>query len=63
MNENEIKIKAKTKTEMAEDYNVNLRAYARWGKPFEDEIGDYRGIYTPKQVAVIYDKLGQPENV
>lgn len=63
MNEREIKIEAKTKTEMACDYNVTLRTYGRWVKPFLGEIGEYRGLYTPKQVGVIYEKLGLPSNV
>jgi|TARA_B110000211_G_scaffold234292_1_gene303363 hypothetical protein len=60
---NQVKIEAKTKTEMAQDYKVNLRTYGRWVEPFLDEIGDYRGLYTPKQVGVIYEKLGLPSNV
>ena len=63
MNEREIKIEAKTKTEMAQDYNVTLRTFGRWLIPFLEEIGEYRGLYTPKQVGVIYDKLGLPSNV
>lgn len=63
MTTREIKIQAKTKTEMAQDYSVTLRTYGRWVQPFLEEIGEYRGIYTPKQVGVIYDKLGLPGNV
>ena len=63
MNQGEVRVKAKSKTEMAQDYDVNLRTYGRWVKPFLNEIGEYRGIYTPKQVGVIYEKLGLPSNV
>lgn len=60
MKEREIKIEVKTKTEMALDYKVDARTFRKWIKPFQEEIGEYVGIYTPKQVGIIYDKLGRP---
>ncbi len=53
-------IVAKTKSEMAVDYKVAPRTFRRWIKPFENEIGEYVGMYTPKQVGIIYELLGRP---
>lgn len=57
----QIKIKAQNKTELSRAYRVDLRTFNKWIKPFLEDIGTYRGgLYTPKQVGIIYDKLGLP---
>jgi len=55
------KIKGMSKTELAYAYNVSLKTFRNWIKPFEQEIGAYRGkAYTPKQVETIQRLLGEP---
>ncbi len=60
-------IKAQSKKELAEAYNISYHTLQQWLKPFQNEIGPYVGrMYSPKQVEIIYDKLGAPyqkENV
>lgn len=56
-----IKIQAKSKLELATDYGISVRTFNKWVKPFENIIGKCVGrIYTPKQVKLIYDSLGEP---
>jgi len=58
---NSEKIKAQSKTELAHAYNISLKTFRNWIKPFEQEIGTYRGkAYTPKQVETIRRLLGEP---
>ncbi len=60
--ENTQKIKAQSKTQLAIAYDIDLRTFNKWINPFLLEIGDYRGgFYTPKQVGIIYDKIGSPD--
>jgi len=55
------KIRAQSKTELAFAYNISLKTFRNWIKPFEQEIGKYRGkAYTPKQVETIRRLLGEP---
>jgi len=55
------KIRAQSKNEFAYAYNVSLKTFRNWIKPFEQEIGKYRGkAYTPKQVEMIRRCLGEP---
>ena len=50
-----------SKSELAIAYGVSLNTLNSWLKPFRKEIGEYRGkVFTPKQVKLIYDLLGQP---
>lgn len=54
-------IKAQSKKELAEAYKVSYYTLQQWLKPFTAEIGPYRArMYSPKQVRVIYTKLGRP---
>lgn len=53
--------KAQTKKELAEAYKISYYTLQQWLKPFLQEIGPYRGrMFSPKQVAIIYEKLGSP---
>ncbi|MEZ5047485.1 MAG: hypothetical protein R2831_10890 [Chitinophagaceae bacterium] len=54
-------IKSKSKKELARDYNVSIAVLRSWLRPFQKKIGVYNGkTYTPKQVAIIYECLGEP---
>jgi hypothetical protein len=55
------KIKPLSKMQLANAYNVSLETLNSWLKPFKDKIGDYRGrMFTPKQVKIIFEELGEP---
>jgi len=55
------KKRAQSKTELAFAYNISLKTFRNWIKPFEPKIGKYRGkAYTPKQVETIGRCLGEP---
>jgi hypothetical protein len=57
----EQKILAQSKNQLADAYNVSLKTFVSWIEPLKNKIGEYRGkTYTPKQVKVIYDFLGNP---
>ena len=57
----EHKIRAMSKTELANAYQVSLKTFTKWTSPFKDRIGRYLGrAYTPKQVRMIYEMLGEP---
>lgn len=67
MKPNEIKtvgipIKAYSMKEIAELYDVSRGTMRSWLIPFKNEIGLRRGHYfNPKQMKVIFEKLGIPE--
>lgn len=55
--------KAFSKSQLANAYEISIETFNSWIKPFKDQIGDYRGkMYTPKQVQIIFERLGEPEN-
>lgn len=50
---------AMTLAQLAAYYNVSRTTMRKWLKPFRNEIGPVEGnFYTPKQVQVIFDKIG-----
>lgn len=54
-------IKAYNKKQLAELYSINRDTLTNWLEPFKDKIGKKNGaIYTPKQVKVIFEYLGEP---
>jgi len=56
--------KSTSKAIMAEAYNVSLHTFRKWIKPIQAHLGDYIGrAYTPKQVALIVELLGEPEHI
>lgn len=62
MQSSEKKIPSYTKGELAAKYEVSLWIFRIWLKPFKDDIGAYNGrCYTPAQVKIIFEKLGDPE--
>lgn len=61
MDNAEPKIRAMSKTELANAYQVSIKTFSRWIQPFKEEVGKYLGrAYTPKQVKIIFDLLGTP---
>lgn len=53
--------KAMNKTQLSRAYNVHISTFSRWVKKFENKLGDVTGrVYTPKQVAIIFEHLGEP---
>jgi hypothetical protein len=51
-----------TSKQLALLYGVSKTTIVKWLKPFEKEIGERIGkIYNPRQVEVIFEKLGYPE--
>lgn len=54
-------IKPQTKQELAASYGVSTRTLTNWLKPHLSSIGKRIGhTYTPKQVKIIYEILGNP---
>lgn len=51
-----------TKTQLASMYGVCVETFTKWIKPFQTEIGKMSGryTYTPAQVKIIFEKIGQP---
>ena len=56
-----LEIKAYSKQELADLYNIGVRSMHTWLEPFKKDIGKrYGRYYTPKQVRIIFEKLGLP---
>lgn len=53
-------IKAKTRQQMAQEYDVNIRTFMNWLELENIEIP--KGLLCPKKVKEIYQKLGLPNN-
>jgi transposase len=57
-------LKAYSKKELAEKYQVSVKTFNAWLKPFEDRIGIKRGrYYTVNQVKTMLEVLGVPGTV
>ncbi|HWZ22335.1 MAG TPA: hypothetical protein VNW06_06745 [Cytophagaceae bacterium] len=57
-----IQVKTYSVKEVAELYCISNKTLKKWLTPFEKEIGERRGhFYNPKQVGIIFEKLGIPE--
>jgi len=62
MNEN--RYKSVSKSQLSQAYNVSLRTLKLWLEPIGNSLGNYQGqAYTPKQVKMIVDFLGEPEKI
>jgi hypothetical protein len=56
--------KAKTLTQIAEEYGVHLSTLINWLKPIKSEISEgKRKLLLPRQYKKIYDFLGEPEYI
>lgn len=54
-------LKAYSKKELAEKYEVSVKTFNSWLKPFEESVGEKRGrYYTVNQVKTILEALGLP---
>jgi len=54
-------VKAYSKQELADLYKVGVRSMTTWLEPFKNDIGERHGrYYSPKQVRIIFEKLGLP---
>mgnify|MGYP000851043270 FL=1 len=57
-------LKAYSKKVLAEKYQVSVKTFNAWLKPFEDKIGMKRGrYYTVNQVKTMLEVLGVPGTV
>jgi len=57
-----IRLRAYSTKEVAGLYEISKPTLQTWLIPFEKEIGQRIGhFYSPKQMRVIFDKLGIPE--
>ncbi|MCC7302473.1 MAG: hypothetical protein IT233_07520 [Bacteroidia bacterium] len=56
-----IPVKTYSVKEVAGLYGISGKTLKKWLAPFEKEIGQRIGyFYNPKQVRIIFDKLGLP---
>ena len=54
-------LKGYSKRELSEKYNISIRTFNTWLKPFEEKVGTKRGrYYTVNQVKIILEALGLP---
>jgi len=57
-------LKAYSKKELAEKYQVSVKTFDKWLKPFTEKIGEKRGrFYTVNQVKTLLEVLGVPGTV
>ena len=59
----DIEIKAYSKKEICKMYNISQDVLRRWLKPIEGLLPYYNPfsrIFTPAQVKVIFEKIGEP---
>jgi transposase len=57
-------LKAYSKKELAEKYQVSVKTFDKWLKPFTEKIGEKRGrFYTVNQVKTMLEVLGVPGTV
>jgi len=59
--ESKVPVKAYSKGELKDLYGVSHYTLRVWLKPFIDDIGIIAGgMYTPKQIEIIFSKIGNP---
>lgn len=51
-----------SKRQLCQMYKVDRKTLKRWLIPFAEQLGEPQGgrIYTPKQVKIIFENLGNP---
>jgi hypothetical protein len=55
-------VQSYTNKELASYYRCNVKTLRNWLRVFQPELGPRVGnYYSPKQVEIIIDKLGAPE--
>lgn len=56
-----VRIRAMTRTELAQLYNVNIRTLNKWMKQFPELPKKCtKCILTPAEVTLIFQKIGEP---
>lgn len=56
-----IQVRTYSVKEVADLYCISNKTLKKWLKPFENELGERMGyFYNPKQVRIIFEKLGLP---
>jgi len=61
---NKQRYKSASKSMLKDAYNTTFHTLRKWLHPFKEQIGEYRGqAYTPKQVQIIIECIGEPENL
>jgi hypothetical protein len=56
-----VKPVAQTRIQLARSYGIHPETLKRWLAPFSKDIGPINGnLLTPKQVKIIYERLGTP---
>jgi len=62
MEKEEYPIRTMSKSELAEAYGITRATFMKWLKPFKDRIGyhDKGHYFTPKQVSIIFELIGNP---
>lgn len=56
------KYKAYSKKQLTRLYNISEVTLRSWLRPIENKLGTYRGkAYSPIQIKMIFDFLGEPE--
>lgn len=57
-----VPIKAYSVKEVAGLYGISTKTLRKWLTPFKNDIGQRQGhFYYPKQVRIIFEKLGLPD--
>jgi len=58
----EVRLKSYSKSELKEMYGISAKTLSAWIKPFKEELNikSNQRLYTPKQIKIIFDKLGNP---
>lgn len=58
-----VRYKSVNKSTLANAYNVSLHIMQQWLKPIQHDLGEYIGVFNPKQVSKIVEHLGVPEDM
>ncbi len=56
----DFRIEAKTRAQLAGEYNVNIRTFLKWIRDAKIDIPC--GLISPKKVEEIYSKIGLPSH-
>ena len=61
---NTIRYKTSSFSQLADAYGVTNFVFKKWLVPMHKDIGDCIGrCFSPKQISIIIDFLGQPEHI
>lgn len=61
MQETKTPIQSYTQYQLRKRYGVSYKTWIKWLEPIQAQLGELKGkCYTPKQVKIIFDHLGEP---